>query len=161
MKGFVTAEHGHVVNALSPVDINGGAKTSDYFSLKNYHHVSIIISMGVVTGDTKITMWESADNGGVSKNLRIFDYYEEKAVAGDTFTTRKSVTVAATGFQTGTNNNTTFVIELDASELTDGYPYIAILTDGAATVTMISVAAVFSGARHAGDPAIETKTAIT
>ena len=160
MKGITIGEQCHVINALLPQDVTGGVKTSDYWNMKNYAHATIIITTGSVTDDYKVTLYESADSGGASKNLKAFDYYYETTAAGDTLTTRTAVTVAATGFQTGTNNTTTFVIEVDASELTDGYPYMALLLDNAGNA-FISVVVVLSGSRHQGDPATESPTAIT
>ena len=155
MKGIVIAEQCHVVNALPPIDVGGGAKTSDYFSLKNYAHASIIVTMGVVTNDTLITVEESDDSSGSNTTAIAFARYEEKTAAGDTLSTRTAT--AAAGFQTGTNNSTTFVIEIDASQLTDGYPYLVVKTDNAAAA-LISVVAILSGSRYAKE---QTPTAIT
>ena len=158
-KGIYIAEECHVVNALGPVDVGGGAKTTDYFNLKNYAHATIIITTGVVGNDVLIKVYESKDNAGATKQFMDFNYHFETTAAGDTLSTRTAV-VAATGFQTGTNNTTTFVIEIDASELTDLYPYIAVLTDAAAAA-LISMVTILSGSRYAGDPSKESPTAIT
>ena len=155
MKGIVIAEECHVVNALPPVDVGGAAKTSDYFSMENYAHATIIITMGVVGNDTLITVEESDDNAGSTTTAIAFARYEEKTAAGDTLSTRTATT--ASGFQTGTNNSTTFVIEIDAAELTDGYPYLVVKTDNAAAA-LISVVAILSGSRYAQE---QTPTAIT
>ena len=42
MSKFVLAEQGKPVAGLAPVDIGGAANTSDYFSMENYSHASII-----------------------------------------------------------------------------------------------------------------------
>lgn len=158
MKGFNIAEQGHVVNALAPIDIGGGAQTSDYWNMKNYAHASIIITMGVVGNDTLIKLYEAKDSAGATKEFKTFWTYKELTANGDTLAT--GVLTAVGGFQTGTNNATTFVLEVDASELTDTYPYMAILTDAAAAA-LISVVVILSGSRHQGDPSKESPTAIT
>jgi hypothetical protein len=155
MKGLVLAELGHVVNALAPVDVGGAAKTSDYFSLKNYAHATIIVVTGVVGNDTLITVEESDDNVGSSTTAIAFARYEEKTAAGDTLSVRTATTSA--GFQTGTANGNIFVIEIDASELTDGYPYLVVKTDNAAA-SLVAVVAILSGSRYAQE---QTPTAIT
>lgn len=155
-KGITIAEECHVVNALPPVDIAGGAKTSDYFHLKNHAHATIIVTMGVVGNDALIKLYESKDNAGAVKQFIGFDYYIEQTAAGDTLATR--ATVASTGFQTGTNNSTMFVIEIDASELTADYQYFAILTDTAAAA-LISVVVILTGSSYKGDPS-KTPSAI-
>ncbi len=152
------AEECHTVNALPPVDIGGAAKTSDYFTLENYSHATITILMGVVGNDVLIKVYEAKDNAGATKQFMNFNYHFETTAAGDTLSTRTAV-VAATGFQTGTNNSTTFVIEIDASELTDLYPWIAVLTDAAAAA-LISIDVKLSGSRYAGDPASQSPSAL-
>jgi hypothetical protein len=54
-KGFVLAEEGHVVQALAPVDCNGG-KSSDIWSMANYSHASIVLLLGVTGGATTVTV---------------------------------------------------------------------------------------------------------
>ena len=159
MKGTTLGEQCHVVNALGAIDVGGVIKTSLYFNLKYYAHASIIVTMGVVAADVLIRLYESKDNAGGTKNTIGFEYYEEKTAAGDTLTTRKTAGVG--GFQTGANSTTTFVIEVDASELTDLYHYLAIYTDAAAGATLISAVAVLSGSRYQGDPSQQSPTAIT
>lgn len=155
MKGLVLAELGHVVNALPPIDTGGAAKVSDYFSLKNYAHATIIVTMGVVTNDCTVTVEESDDNAGNDETAIAFARYEEKTAAGDTLTVRTATTSA--GFATGTTNGTTFVIEIDAAELSDGYPYLVVKATGAAAA-LISVVVILSGSRYAKE---QTPTAIT
>lgn len=160
MKGITLAEECHVINALGPIDINTAIKTSLYFNVKYYAHATIIVTMGVVTNDALIRVYESKDTGGAAKNFIGFDRYEEKTIAGDTLTTRTTAGVG--GFQTGTNNTTTFVIEVDASQLTDLYHYLAVVTDNAGGGNaLISVVAVLSGSRYGGDPSQQSPTAIT
>ena len=145
------------MNLLGPVDVNSGALTTLYCNLENYAHAALIVTMGVVTNDVLIKVYESKDNAGAVKEFKGFDYYEEKTDSGDTLTTRKTAGVG--GFQTGTNDDTTFVIEIDASELTADYTYLAILTDNAAAA-LISVLAVLSGSRYKGDPASQSPSAL-
>lgn len=105
-----------------------------------------------------IKLYESADNAGASKAFIGFDYYQETTAAGDTLATRATADVG--GVQTGTNNVTTIVIEVDASELSAGYPYMAVLTDNAAAA-LIAITVILSGSRHQGDPSKESPTATT
>lgn len=155
-KGFYLANEGHVVNLLGAVDIGGVAKVSDYFSMANYRHASIIITTGVVTNTATITVEESTTSAGAATTAIDFDYYIETTAAGDTLST-KNTTSSAAGFATGTNNNTTFVIEIDASQLTDGYPYLVVKATAAAAC-LISMVAVLTGARYPQEASV---TAIT
>lgn len=155
MGKFYVANEGHVVNILPPVDIGGVAKTSDYFSLKNYTHASILITCGAITNAATITVEESDDASGTNTTAIAFEYFSETTSAGDTLGTRTSA--SASGFSTGTTNSVTFVIEIDSEDLSDGYPYLVVKATNAAA-NLISMVAVLSGARY---PAEASITAIT
>ena len=58
-KGFVIAEEAHVVQALAPVDINGGVN-SDVWSMENHAHATILVALGVTGGATTVTVEECA-----------------------------------------------------------------------------------------------------
>lgn len=156
MHGFTIPEQGHVVNIIPPVDINGAAKTSDYFSLKNYAHVDIILTLGVTGAASTVTVEESDDNTGNDTTAIAFDYYAEATAAGDTLADRASATTA--GFATSTNDNVTYVISIDAEDLSDGYPYLVLKMSDPSAGTLVSAVAVLSGARYAQE---NTPTAIT
>lgn len=145
MKGFVIPEEGHVVNIIPPVDINGGAKVSDYFSLGKYAHADIILTLGVTGAASTVTLEESDDAAGSTTTAIGFSYYAETTAAGDTLGNR--TTVAATGFATSTNDNVTYVISVDASQLTDGYPFLVLKMTDPTAATVVSAVAVLSGSR--------------
>ncbi len=149
-KGITIAEECHVVNLLVPFDVVAGATTSDWVNLENYAHVSIIIQTGSITNDTLFKIYECKDNGGAVKQFMAAEYYYEVTVGGsDSLSTRTALAVG--GFQTGTEDNSYFVIEIDASELTADYTYLALLTDAPGNA-LLSAVAILSGSRHAGDP---------
>lgn len=142
MSGFVLAEQGKPVAGLAPVDIGGAAKTSDYFSMENYSHVSIIVYCGAITNAATITIEESDDNAGNDTTAIAFKYYQITAGAtGD----RTAATTA--GFSTGTTDGSMFVVEIDAAELSDGYPFLVVKTTNAGA-NVITIVPVLSGARY-------------
>ena len=148
MKGTTIAEQMHVVNIIPPVDINGGAVESDYWSMELYQHATIILTLGATGAASTVTLFESDDNDGTAETAIGFDYYAEETAAGDTLGAR--TTVANTGFGThATIDNITYVIEVDASELSDGYPYLVLKMSNPAVATLVSAVAVLSGARYA------------
>lgn len=143
MSGFVLSEQGKPVAGIAPVDIGGAAKTSDYFSMENYSHASIIVYCGAITNAATITVEESDDNAGSDTTAIAFNYYQITAgVTGD----RTAATTA--GFSTGTTDGSMFVIEIDAADLSDGYPYLVVKTTDAAA-NLITVVPILSGARYA------------
>lgn len=150
MKGFNVAEHGHVVNILPPVDANGG-KNSDVFSMEGYAHASIIVTIGVSSGVAAITVEECDDFTPSASTAIGFRYYAETTAAGDTLATKATATTA--GITPSANDNITYVIEIDASELTDGYPNLRVVFADPSASCIVSAVAVLSGSRYAGDPA--------
>jgi hypothetical protein len=143
MSGFVLAEQGKPVAGLAPVDIGGAAKTSDYFSMENYSHASIIVYCGIITNAATITVEESDDNAGSDTTAIAFKYYKiTEGVTGD----RTAATNA--GFSTGTDDGSMFVIEIDAADLSDGYPYLVVKTNDAGA-NLIAIVPILSGSRYA------------
>ncbi len=153
---FNVAENAHVVNILNPVDINGSAQVSDYFSMALYAHCSILLTLGVTGAASTVTVEESDDNAGSDENAIAFAYYAEETAGGDTLGARTAAT--ATGFATSTNDGIIYVIEIDADQLTDGYPYLVLKMSDPAAATLASAVAVLTNPRYAQ---AVTPTAIT
>lgn len=145
-KGITIAEQCHIVNATPPVDVGAGTVISDVWDMKNYAHASIIITMGAVAATTTFTLFEATDSVAGTEVAINYDYYAETTVAGDTLGAR-TATAGGTGFASGTNNSTTFVIEVDASELSDGYNWMRIKA-ASAGAALHSIMVILSGARY-------------
>lgn len=155
MTRFFSAQEGHIVNILPPVDITGGAD-SDVFSMKNYSHASIVLQVGVsAAAFTKIIV-QSCDDFVPTNTTDIpFTLYAEETAAGDTLGAKEAV--AAAGKTPAAADNITYVIEIDARELPEGEPNVRLhLTNGANSV-IASAVALLSGSRYASD---QTATAI-
>ena len=143
MSRFVLSEMGKPVAGVAPVDIGGVAKTSDYWSMENYSHVSIIVYCGAITNSSTIILYESDDADGNNKTAIAFSYYQITAgVTGDRTANE------ATGLVTGTTNGSMFVIEVDADDLSPGYPFMTMITDTAGA-NVITIIPILSGARYA------------
>lgn len=147
MKGLTLAEEAHIVNILPPVDITGG-KDSDVFSMANHAHATIIVQVGVsAAAFTKILVKECDDFTPSNSTAIAFDYYAETTAAGDTLAARASATTA--GVTPSATDNIFYVIEVDASELSAGYPNLMLsLTNGTNSV-LASALAILSGSRYA------------
>jgi len=155
-KGFVAAEAGHFVNILPPIDITGGA-TVDIFHMKNYAHATIVIQFGVTaSAATKITVEECSDAAGTGNTAIAHYIYKEETASGDTLGARTAV--AAAGTTPSANDNIMYVIELDASELSDGKPYVKLTITAPAASILCSAMAILSGSRYAEE---QSATAIT
>jgi len=149
MSYFNIAQEGHLVNVVAPVDWDTAAVTGDAFSMENWSHASIIIQLGVTGAAATITVAESDDAAGTTTTDIAFKYAAEATGSGDTLGALTAC--AATGFATGTGDSIMYVIEIDAADLSEGYPWIIVsITDPGAS-TLGSVVAVLSGGRYAGD----------
>jgi hypothetical protein len=155
MKGINIAEQCHVVNILPPQSITD-AVVSDVFSLKNYQHATIIVQAGSTNADAgNITIEECDDFTPTNDTAIGFTYYEETTAAGDTLSAKKTATTS--GIDVSANDNITYVIEIDAAQLSDGYPNLILKWSAPGGATLVSAVAILSGARYAGS---ESSTAI-
>ena len=144
-KGFTIAEQGHLVNILPPASAVT-ALTSDSFLMEGWGHASIIVQSGVGSACT-ITVFDSASAAASGASM-VFNYAQETSAAGDTLAALAAATTAGVAMPTA--DNTMMVIEINADELRDGYPWILIRAD-ATTANYISAVAVLSGGRYQKD----------
>jgi hypothetical protein len=150
-KGITIAEELHVVNILPPIDVDTASGADmDVFSMENYAHATIIIQTGVTNATPgTITVKECDDFTPSNSTAIAFAYYEETTAAGDTLGARTAATTS--GFALSANDNCTYVIEIDAAELSDGYPCIQVSWSNPGGSTIGSAVAILSGPRYAGD----------
>lgn len=149
MKGIIIAEQCHVVNITPPIDINGAGAASDVFCMENFAHATIIVQLGVTGAATTITVEECDDFTPTTHTEIAFSYYAETTAAGDTLGARTAATTA--GITGSTNDGVFYVIEIDAAELTDGYPYLRVSASDPSAATLYSAVAILSGSRYGGD----------
>jgi hypothetical protein len=143
-KGYNIPEDGHICNILPAVSINGGANTA-VFSMRHAGHVDILISVGVSNDAFDITVEECDDFTPTNHPAIAFHVYKEETASGDTLAARTDVTDA--GFTTSANDNIFYVISLDASELSRGYPNVRVCFSNPGGATYVAVMAVLSGYR--------------
>lgn len=145
MKGFHAAIDGHVVNALPPVDINGG-KNSDVWDMGKHSHVSIIIQMGVTGAASTVTVEACDDFVPTTTTAIAFAAYKEETADGDTLGAK--VAVAAAGFASSLNNGILYVLEIDAAELPSGKEKLRVVLSDPSAATFGSIVAILSGSRY-------------
>jgi len=145
-KGFTIVEQGHAVNMIDAVSA-GTALTSSSILLENWGHASIILSHGAGSATT-VTVFDSASAAASGASMA-FNYATEATAAGDTM--EAALTTAGTGgVSLVTAEGSFMVIEIDADELRDGYPWVLIRTS-ATGANLISAVAVLSGGRYQKD----------
>jgi len=148
------AEQTKIVPLIAPADYGSAGEDTDAFTMENYGHATIIIVLGALTGDSVLKLYEGAT--GVKTTAKTFNYrwttaVIEAAADADTLAAEAAMSVAATGLElTGaTYANKMLVIELDDSDLTDGFPWITVQIDSTATVLLVSAVAILSQPRYA------------
>jgi hypothetical protein len=152
-KGFYIAEEGHVVNILPPQDVAAGV-SSDVFSMKGYAHATIIVQCGSTNADAgNVTIEECDDFTPTNDTAISFSSYAETTAAGDTLGAKSY----AASIDVSANDNIMYVIEIDAAQLTDGYPNLILKWSACGGATVGSAVAILSGARYAS---AESATAI-
>lgn len=145
----VLTENTHIVNILPPIDINGGAN-SDVFSLRDASHVSIITQIGVsASTPVTITVEECDDFTPANSTAIAFKYAQETTANGDTLGSLTNATTA--GITTSENDNIFYVIEVDAEDLTEGYPCVRLVVADPGSSVIASAVAVISGLCYQGD----------
>lgn len=150
MKGLVLAEQAHIENILPAVDITGG-KTAQAFSMRNHGHASILLIVGVsAAAFTKIILNQCTDVSGTGAVPIPFYLYKQETAGANQDVVGSRSQVLATGYTPSANDNIFYCIELDASELSDGFAYVQLqLTNGANSVIATALA-ILSGPRFSG-----------
>lgn len=149
MQGLYSVQQGHWAQLLAPVDETGG-KTSVAFSMKNYHHASIFIGIGVSAAAPGLLTLESCTSSAGAGNVAMaFNVYKAETAGVDLLGAK--VAVPSTGFTPSANDGIFYVIELDAQELPDGSPWVRIVEANASNSVLNTIAVFLSGARFGAD----------
>ena len=156
MKGTNIAEQFHVMVPGAPIDINGAGLTSDIWNMKNYAHASIVVALGVTGAATTVTVEECDDTTPSNSTAIGFSYYPEVTAGGDV--TEAKTVVGVGGFACSTNDGVYYVIEIDASQLTDGYPYLRVVNSDPSAATLVAQVVILSGPRYAQEVSATAET---
>jgi hypothetical protein len=147
--GFFSAQSGHWVPLIGPVDETGG-KTSHAFSMAMWAHASIAIMIGVsAAAPGAITLNACTDAAGDNPTAIPFNVFKCEVANSDVLGPKVAVTSA--GFTPPATDNIFYVIEIDAQQLPQGSPYLQ-LAEADATNSVINAAiALLSGGRQISD----------
>ena len=153
MNNALLVEQTKIVVGLPPR--TPSSSTPDYVSMKNYTHLTAIITVdngATVTGSAITLKQATAVAGTGEKALSFANVWANTDIdAGDTLT---KTAVTSDTFTTDTTDakNLQYVIEVDAADLdtANGFDCVRIGTGNAAN-TVLSVVYVLSGARYADE----------
>ena len=139
--------------AAVPIDTTGAAVTGDYVSLKNYSHLTVIITQGAwAAGTPAVTMKQATDvsnSASDEKALEIDYYWTKTGLTGTAFT---KTAITSDTFNLTATANTITVLEIDASDLDSdgGFDCVRVgVASPGANADLIAVLYILSGARYA------------
>lgn len=141
-----------MVVLLAPdADAWGADPTSDWVSLEDFGHLTAFISHAAgATGTVVVTVNEASTNTGTGSAAVAFKYRNQTVVAAQGALTA----AAAAGFTIAAGADQIAIVEIDASELTDGKPWVSLtMTEGVDSPVDGAVIGILSRPRYAGTPA--------
>lgn len=150
MKGLNLSEVAHFVPVVMPQNITGG-ETGIEFNMAKYAHASILIQIGVsAAAITSIVLKEATDADGTGATAIAFSYYQAVTTpSGDALSTKQTATSSGITSPSATDG-IMYVIELDASQLSDGSNWVQLVLNNGSNNVDCSAVAILTGARYAG-----------
>lgn len=145
--------------AILPKDTTGAAQTGDYVSLKQYQHVTILITQGAWAGGTSaVTLVQATDVAASNEKALAFTKMWTKV--GVTGTTWVETAVTSNTFNLPAVANTMSLIEIDADmlDVTNGFDCMALKTASpGSNADLVSAVYILHGARYPQAVMIDAK----
>lgn len=143
----------HVVTAIAPnADLYDTAQTTDWINLKYFNSIMFVIQHGVgTTGTATITVKMASDASGTGATAIPFTY--RRVAATGTSDVEGAITAAtASGFTITAGSNQVYVIEVNAEELDNDKPFVALTaTEVVNSPVAGAILAILGEARYPGD----------
>jgi len=134
-------EKSHTVGLVSPVDTAATTVNSVVVNMENYHNVDFAVYFGTITGDTATITVEECDDTTPSNSTAIAFKYRESGATGTSDTYGDITTATSSGVTVADDDDDhIFLISLDASELSDGYPMVRVVVDPGSSMSACEVA---------------------
>jgi hypothetical protein len=149
MSRMLLSQEAHIVPIIFPQGSAAPTLNSDVFSMKDASHASIILTIGAVGGAASFTVVAGSDFTPSAEVAIGYRQAEELSSGGDTLGALASV--ASTGTITANTANITYVIEVDAEDLPEGYPNLQVKLADLDNTTYVSAVAILTGLAYAGD----------
>lgn len=138
-------EEYHVVGLASPVDTTSTTVSSDIVNLGKYHSATFVIYLGTITGDTAVVTVKECDDVTPTNSTAIAFQYRESGATGtsDAYGSITAATISGFTFAADDDDHI-LLIDIDGSQLSDGYPYVQIIVDpgGSASACEVAILAI-------------------
>lgn len=133
----------HVVPLIKTADYGAGADF-DSINMENFHHATLILTFGAVTGDAVLTINSGATEGTKTTALTVGGFVGGAAVGTDDADVLTAITAAASHTMTGaTYQNKMVIFEVPASLLAaNGHTWLTASLSDAATNGILHAVAV-------------------
>ena len=144
---MIFTERNHIAIGLVPdADLYAADPATDIINMEDYSHVTFLLTEGAGgTGTVKLTVEECDDTTPTNSTAIAFKY--RVCSSGDTWGALTAS--AATGYTTTAGANKMVAVEVDAAELSDGYPFVRLqLTEVVDDPCDAGVVVILSGARY-------------
>ena len=144
-------EQAKIVSMLVPLS-RSSAASGDYVSMENYDKLTIIFDVGAVTagGNVFIQQAKTAAGGSAAKLANI-ETFHKRTASSDTYT-ETAVTAASSADAIAIGNssdNKTFVVEVNAAQLSAGFKFVNVLVPAAFSAAVTCCIGILHKARYA------------
>jgi hypothetical protein len=151
-------EQNQVVVGILPRDLDGGAASGDYVSLKNYGHIAIVVikDAGDAGEDPVVTVLQATKVDGTgAKALDFTEYYLKDGTQTGVGTFTKTTQASGNTLTMTGENEQLAVLEFDAEDLdvAGGFDCLRVATSdpGSGTGAMGAVLYILSQPRYAAE----------
>lgn len=141
-----------IVPIIEPQDHQSAGIDGDSVKMEKYGHVIFIFVFGELTGNSVLKIYEGATAGAKTTALTFSYRYTSADLKNDDADQLGSEATSAALTLTNTvYEDRMLVVEIDASELTDGYPWVTPEIDDTASELLVACVAIMGKARYAED----------
>ncbi|MFL6314797.1 MAG: hypothetical protein ACJ71W_22050 [Terriglobales bacterium] len=153
MRGTNIAQQMHVASVIAPVDFTGG-KTGRWMALKQWEHITFILSIGVsAAAETALLVKGATSAAGAGAAALAFDLYTAETTTVDQLAAKQRI--AAAGYTPSAVDDIFYVIEVDAADviaqLGETFQYVTVNVTNGANSVISSCVAILSGGRYQND----------
>lgn len=143
-------EEAKVVNVITPAALSS-ATSGDYISMENYDKVTFIIQGGAITTGGNVIVQEAKTAAGGSGQTLNFGSYHKRTASTDTYTKTSADSSGSADCITvgNSDDNLTWIVEVNAAQLSDGYKFVNVKTPAAFSTAIMGVTGVAHKARYA------------
>ncbi len=137
-----------IINVLKPADHQAGVD-GDSINIAKVAHVTFLLSLGALTGNAVLKLYEGASDGAKT-TAKTFKYYQQSADQGaaNADLWGSVAESAALTLTAATYDNRILAVEIAAEELTDGMQWLTLELGAEADVLNAACVAIGSKLRY-------------